>query len=155
MSDVTITIRADGTQAERALGSLGSSLARFNNVRSEAKPGSPAVQAFKAIGLSVEELRKMDPAEALRVTAVALNGYADDGNKARLVQEWFGKSVREVAPPAQGSRRAGKAHWHGDLLSTILRIVEGAEGKCLAIGVRTKMPREFVECLELVGVKNG
>lgn len=87
---------------------VGSTLVKFNNVLSEAKPGSPAEQALKAIGLSVEELRKLDPAEALRVTAVALNGFADDGNKARLVQELFGKSVREVAPLLKDLAEQGK-----------------------------------------------
>ena len=29
---------------------------------------------------------------------MALAQFADDGNKARIVQELFGKSVREVAP---------------------------------------------------------
>ena len=43
-------------------------------------------------------MKKIDPAEALLKVAVALKGFADDGNKARLVQELFGKSIREVAP---------------------------------------------------------
>ena len=53
---------------------------------------------LKAIGLNAQELRRIDPAEALQRVAVALNRYSDDGNKARIVQELFGKSVREVAP---------------------------------------------------------
>ena len=54
--------------------------------------------AFKAIGLNAAELKKIDPAEALRQTAVALSKFADDGDKARRIQELFGKSLREVAP---------------------------------------------------------
>ncbi|MCZ8073850.1 MAG: hypothetical protein O9341_06930, partial [Paucibacter sp.] len=69
-------------------------LIKFNAVLSEAKPDSPMAQALQQIGLKAEELRKMDPAEALLATAKALRGYADDGDKARLVQELFGKSVR-------------------------------------------------------------
>ena len=53
---------------------------------------------FKALGLSVAELKSQDPAEALRRVAVALSGFADDGNKARAAQELFGKSLRDVAP---------------------------------------------------------
>lgn len=73
-------------------------LIKFNATLKDAKPGTDAAAALEAIGLSAEELRRLDPAEALRQTAVALAGFADDGNKARLTQELFGKSLREVAP---------------------------------------------------------
>lgn len=74
------------------------SLVKFNGVLKDAKPGSDAAAALEALGLSAGELRRLDPAEALRQTAVALAGFADDGNKARLVQELFGKSLQQVAP---------------------------------------------------------
>lgn len=77
---------------------VGLSLTKFNGVLKDAKPGTDADAALKALNLNVKELQKLDPAEALRQTAVALAGFADDGNKARLVQELFGKSIREVAP---------------------------------------------------------
>lgn len=77
---------------------VSSAMIKFNQVLADAKPGSAQELALKAIGLSAEELRKLDPAEALRVTAVALSQYADDGNKARLVQELFSKSIKEAAP---------------------------------------------------------
>lgn len=85
-------------RAGSSLDTVGTALVKFNSVLSDAKPGSTQAEALKAIGLSAEELRRLDPAEALRRTAVALSEYADDGNKARLVQELFGKSVKEVAP---------------------------------------------------------
>ncbi|MBV7459849.1 MULTISPECIES: hypothetical protein [unclassified Acidovorax] len=77
---------------------VSSAMIKFNQVLADAKPGSAQELALKAIGLSAEELRRLDPAEALRQTAVALSQYADDGNKARLVQELFGKSIKEAAP---------------------------------------------------------
>ncbi|MBB1601061.1 hypothetical protein [Variovorax sp. UMC13] len=77
---------------------VSSILTKFNSVLKEADGKNGASMALKAIGLSAEELKRLDPAEALRVTAVALSGFADDGNKARLVQELFGKSVKEAAP---------------------------------------------------------
>lgn len=80
------------------LEAVSTSLLKFNQALSSAKPGSEAAQAFELLGLSVRELKALDPAEALRQTAVALAGFADDGNKARLTQELFGKSLREVAP---------------------------------------------------------
>lgn len=73
-------------------------LVKFNNTLKEADGKNGASQALKAIGLDAEKLKAIDPAEALRQTAAALATFADDGDKARLVQELFGKSVREVAP---------------------------------------------------------
>lgn len=72
-------------------------LVKFNNVLKEVDGKNAASQALKALGLDAEELKRIDPAEALRRTAVALSGFADDGNKARLSQELFGKSVKDAA----------------------------------------------------------
>ena len=77
---------------------VGGALVKFNQALGNAKPGSDAEQALTALGLSVKNLQALDPAQALLQTAVALQGFADDGNKARLTQELFGKSLREVAP---------------------------------------------------------
>src|SRR5574337_891240 len=71
-------------------------------------PNSTAAGALKAIGLSADELKKQDPAEALLAIAKALDGYADDANKARLVQELFGKSLKEVAPLLHDLAEQGK-----------------------------------------------
>lgn len=74
-------------------------LIKFNKVLSEADDDSKGAGAIlKQLGLDAEELKRIDPAEALRKTAVALAGYADDGNKARAVQELFGKSIKEAGP---------------------------------------------------------
>ena len=76
-----------------------SALVKFNKVLTEGgDEGSKAAAILKALGLNVNELKAMDPAEAMRQTAVALSRWADDGNKARAVQILFGKSVQEVAP---------------------------------------------------------
>lgn len=77
---------------------VGTSLVKFNQLLNASTPDSPQAKALKAIGLEAEQLKRLDPAEALRRTAVALAGFADDGNKARLAQELFGKSLKEVAP---------------------------------------------------------
>ncbi len=84
-------------------------LVKFNAALSAAgNPASDAAGVFKALGLSVKELQSIDPAEALQRTAVALAGYADNGNKARVVQELFGKSIREAAPFLKDLADAGK-----------------------------------------------
>ena len=78
---------------------ISTSLIKFNAaLKSTDGSDSGAAAALKAIGLNAKDLKADDPAEALRKTAVALAGFADDGNKARLTQELFGKSLKEVAP---------------------------------------------------------
>jgi hypothetical protein len=77
---------------------VSTAMIKFNGILKDAKPGSNAELSLKAIGLSVEELKRLDPAEALLQTAIALQGFADDGNKARITQELFGKALKDVAP---------------------------------------------------------
>jgi len=93
-----------GTSVETA----GDAVIKLNKALSDAKPGSDTEKAFKALGLSVEELKRLDPVQALQAVARALSGFADDGNKARLVQELFGKSLREVAPLLNDLAKANK-----------------------------------------------
>ncbi len=87
-----------GLRTGTTMADVTSILVKFNQVLGDAKPNSPQADALQRIGLSAAELRKLDPAEALRRTAVALAAYADDGEKARLVQDLFGKSVAVAAP---------------------------------------------------------
>lgn len=91
-----------------AFDTVGTALTKFNGLLKEAKAGSDTEKVLKAIGLNAQELRRIDPAEALQRVAVALNRYSDDGNKARIVQELFGKSVREVAPFMKDLAEAGE-----------------------------------------------
>jgi len=81
-----------------SMATVSTALVKLNQALSAAKPGSDTEAAIKAIGLSVKDLKALDPAEAFQRIAIGLNGYADDANKARLVQELFGKSLKEVAP---------------------------------------------------------
>lgn len=97
--------RRTGTSVDTAAGSL----VKFNSQLAEsAKKESDAARIFQKLGLNAAELRKLDPAEALLRTAQALQGFADDGDKARIVQELFGKSVREVAPFLKDLAEAGR-----------------------------------------------
>lgn len=73
-------------------------LVKFNQSLGKADGKDDVSRALKAIGLEANALKQMDPADALLATATALSKFADDGDKARLVQELFGKSVAEVAP---------------------------------------------------------
>lgn len=80
------------------LDQVGGTLIKFNQVLKDADPDKGAGAVLKALNLDIEELKRLDPAEALRRTAVALEGFADNGEKARAYQELFGKSVKEAAP---------------------------------------------------------
>lgn len=87
---------------------VSTSLIKLNQGLNSAKPGSETENAIKAIGLSVKDLKSLDPAEAFRQIAVALSSFADDGNKARITQELFGKSLKEVAPFLKDLAEAGQ-----------------------------------------------
>jgi hypothetical protein len=76
---------------------MSTALLKFNKVLNEATPGSETAKILKSIGVEAEALKKLDPAEALRQTAVALGRYANDGEKARRVQSLLGKSTQELA----------------------------------------------------------
>jgi hypothetical protein len=96
--------RATGGTFDQVAGTM----VKFNQVLKDADPDKGAGAVLKALNLDIEELKRLDPAEALRLTAVALQGFADDGDKARAIQELFGKSVRESAPFLRDLAEAGK-----------------------------------------------
>jgi hypothetical protein len=80
------------------LDNVGGILVKFNQTLKDADPTKGPGAVIKALNLDIEALKRLDPAEALRQTAVALSTFADDGDKARAIQELFGKSVKEAAP---------------------------------------------------------
>jgi hypothetical protein len=90
------------------LDQVGGMLVKFNAQLKEADGKNGASIALEAIGLNAAKLRQLDPAEALRQTAVALAGFENDANKARITQELFGKSVREAAPFLNDLAEAGE-----------------------------------------------
>jgi hypothetical protein len=77
---------------------VSGALVRFNQALNSAKPNSSTALALERLGLSVAELRAQDPVQALQAVAKGLANFADDGNKARLAQELFGRSISQVAP---------------------------------------------------------
>ncbi len=86
------------------------SILKMNQALASAKADSPVALALKAIGLNAAELRDQDPSDALLTIAKALSEYENDGNKARLMQELFGKSLREIAPFLNDLVEAGKTN---------------------------------------------
>src|SRR5574337_2199435 len=90
-----------------SMDTAGDAIVKMNKALADAKPGSDAARAFEALGLSVAELKRLDPVEAFQKLAIALQGFANDGNKARLVQELFGKSLKDASPLLKDVAEAG------------------------------------------------
>lgn len=59
--------------------------------------GKGIAKALEAIGLNAEELRRLDPADAVKKVADALDGFADSGSKARVVAAIW-KDAKTAAP---------------------------------------------------------
>jgi hypothetical protein len=88
-----VAVRTGGS-----LETVQTALVKLNQTLNAADGKNSQSQALKAIGLEAEALKRLDPADALLQISVALGRFADDGTKARVVQELFGKSIREVGP---------------------------------------------------------
>lgn len=87
-----------GLRTGTSLDVIGAAVVKLNQGLAAGNEDSPTAKALARIGLTATELRQLDPADAIKRVADTLAGFADDGDKARLVQDLFGKSVREVAP---------------------------------------------------------
>lgn len=88
---------------------VSTTLVKFNQALTKTGDGSDdSVRVFKALGLSLEDLKKADPAEALLKTAIAFQGFAKDGEAARASQILFAKSIQEVAPFLKNLAEAGE-----------------------------------------------
>lgn len=85
---------ATGESIDIVESALSKLVTKLNDVDDE----SNVSRALKAIGLDAEELRSMDPAEALNKVALALSQYENDANKAQLGTAILGKSYKELAP---------------------------------------------------------
>lgn len=85
-------------------------LIKFNGALKDAERTKELGLAFKAIGLNVQELRQLDPADALFEVAKAFDKFRDDGNKARLMQEIFGRSVKDAIPFLKELAEQGKVN---------------------------------------------
>jgi hypothetical protein len=87
---------------------VADALVKLNKQLTEAKPGSQIEATLKNIGLNAEELRRLDPADALLQVAKALDQYQDSGSKARTITALTGKSVQELASFLKDLAETGK-----------------------------------------------
>jgi hypothetical protein len=92
-----------------SLDTAGAAVLKLNQALNTASdPKSDAAAALKALGLSVEELKRLDPVLALQKVGAAIDGFADDGTKARIVMELLGKSTGQLAPLLKDLAEAGQ-----------------------------------------------
>jgi hypothetical protein len=83
-------------------------LVKFNAALKDADRTKEIGAILKELNLDIEELKRLDPADALQKTAIALEGFADNGARARAQQELFGRSVKDAAPFLRELAEAGQ-----------------------------------------------
>jgi hypothetical protein len=72
-------------------------LVALNRTLKDAEGDNPQARALRRIGLDAAELQRLDPADALKRVADQLVRFADNGQRARVVQDIFKGSTREAA----------------------------------------------------------
>jgi hypothetical protein len=95
--------RRNGGTLEEVTGTV----LKFQKALSEADGKNAVSRALQGIGLDVQKLKQLDPAEALLEYAKALDKVGADGEAARQVQVLFGKSVGASAPFLKDLAEAG------------------------------------------------
>jgi hypothetical protein len=90
---------------------LTTSLVEFSRaLRASSADGNATVRAVKALGLNIEELRSMAPDQAMRAVAVAMNQFADGGEKAAVAHALFGRAAKESLPILKDLAEAGNTN---------------------------------------------
>lgn len=96
--------RASGQELEQ----MGSALGKFaRNLNAADDEGKAAAQAIGAIGLNVQELRAMKPADAMLEVANALNKFEDGAAKVAVAEALMGKEGRQQLPFLKDLAEAG------------------------------------------------
>ncbi|TAK45265.1 MAG: hypothetical protein EPO27_10625 [Betaproteobacteria bacterium] len=93
-----------GVELEAMGGALTKLARNLNNADDE---GQAAAQALKAIGLNVESLRTMKPADAMLEVARALDKFADGSGKVAVAQALMGKEGAKQLPLLKDLAEAG------------------------------------------------
>lgn len=96
--------RRTGTSFE----TVETALVKLNKALQDTDGNDAAGIALRSIGLDAEELKRLDPADALLKIATALNSFETDANKAAVVNALFSKSMKDVAPLLQDVADKGR-----------------------------------------------
>jgi lambda family phage tail tape measure protein len=96
--------KISGTDME----SVASALGNLNTALHENEKGSRNTEAaLKAIGLSIKDLKDLDPAETMRLIAVNMEKYADGGGKAAAMTVLLGDASKKTASYVHDLATAG------------------------------------------------
>lgn len=90
----------------RSIGDVTELVQELNKALKETDDSNQA-KALAAIGLSAQELRRLDPGEAVKVLADRLNELEDGGNKTRIALTILGESAGQYAPLLKEIAREG------------------------------------------------
>ena len=86
------TVGASSETMQRALQLLS------RNMQSVTDDGGPLNQAFKAIGLSAQQVKEMSPEEVLERMAVVFSSTQDGASKTALAMQLLGRNGAELIP---------------------------------------------------------
>jgi len=102
LSELQYVAKLSGVEFE----ALGKSFKFLNKAVAEAEnPTSDQAIAFKALGLSLEELKTKSPNELFDIMADKLSGMKDGANKTALALAVFGKSGVDLLPVLEGGAK--------------------------------------------------
>ena len=92
-------LEASANQTGSSIEQLGGSFTKFLRVINEARNGTKsATEAFKALGISTDEVRAGDPENLFTRTAAALSAMPDPAQRTATAMALFGKSGAELLP---------------------------------------------------------
>ena len=92
----------------QSLETVETAVIRLNKQLNNAEPGSVFANGMNKIGLSVEKLKALDPAEAFIALSRAIGKYVNDGDKARFILDATGRTIKEIAPLMKDISEAGE-----------------------------------------------
>ncbi|NQX00454.1 hypothetical protein HQ447_07320 [bacterium] len=113
------------SQVPQVLNKMQKALAGVN------EEGEPTNAAFAKIGLSIEELQKLDPVEAFQKTAQAIAGIESPAQRTAAAMEIFGKSGGELLAVMNDPEAFAQAR---DQVGSLADMLPGVAGEFDSVG---------------------
>lgn len=89
---------------------LQGGMKKLNKTMDDAKNGSKgAAESFARVGLSIDDIKNMNPEQAFEATVKALQAMPEGAEKAALANELLGRSGSELMPLLNGSAESVEA----------------------------------------------
>ena len=132
---------------------LQGGMKKMNKTLDDAKSGNEkAAATFARVGLSLSEIKDMNPEQAFEATVKALQGMPEGAEKAALANELLGRSGSELMPLLNGSAESveelkKQAHDLGIVLSD-----DAVDASALFTDTLDNLQRSFGAVVAKVGV---